>query len=217
MAVATIDPLDHLDASLRDFEPSLGSPAHSGFRSDDAASDMMNDSAMEEEVEEEEDLEDASAGGYSPPAWRRLGNGDRSSGFWRNGSNLNGGGGGAGGMDGYGFGGFDLGGRSRGSSPEYESDGDVDEILEQAIRTRLPTGSLSPEKERSPEPERVGLLGVAAKIKTENGEDDMKATMTGPKEVSENCKLTKPDPGHDYPSFPLPHSGKSMIASRNSS
>jgi hypothetical protein len=192
----TVDPLDHLDASLRDFEPSLGSPAHSGFRSDDAASDLMNDSGMEEELEQEmdeevEEEEDVSAGGYSPPAWRRLGNGDRSSGFWRNGNDINGrgGGGGDGGVNAYGFGGFDLGGhRSRGSSPEYDSDGVDDEILEQAIRTRLPTGSLSPEKERSPEPEPVGLLGAAARIKRESGEEIVKPTMAGPKEVSENCK-----------------------------
>ena len=34
------------------------------------------------EEEEEEEEEDVSVGGYSPPAWRRLGNGDRSPGFW---------------------------------------------------------------------------------------------------------------------------------------
>ena len=47
---------------------------HSGFRSDDTVSDMSD---------QEVDGGEASHGGYSPPAWRRLANGDRSSGFWR--------------------------------------------------------------------------------------------------------------------------------------
>ncbi|KAL2266074.1 hypothetical protein VTJ83DRAFT_5426 [Remersonia thermophila] len=134
---------------------------HSGFPSDDMTSET---SPLEEEEEEEEEGDsdsEASAGGYSPPAWRRLGNGDRSSGFWGRGDDL---------MkllskvaerdrehddddDDI----HDI--RSRESSPDYasadERDGDYDDddILAQAIRTRLPTGSLSPEKERSPEPE----------------------------------------------------------------
>ena len=42
---------------------------------------------------------------------------------------------------------------SRDSSPEYESAEDgADKILAAAARTRLPTGSLSPEKRRSPSP-----------------------------------------------------------------
>jgi hypothetical protein len=150
MAVATataIGPLDRLDASLEDYEPSISSPppfgypsVHSGFRSDDMASEM-DDSDSE-----------ASAGGYSPPAWRRLGNGDRSSGFWRKSDNLTGG-----------FGAFDD--LERESSPEYESADEGDEILAQAMRTRLPTGSLSPEKERSPEPEYYPATDGAVKIK----------------------------------------------------
>lgn len=134
--------LDQLDASLDDFAPpSMGRPrrlqfgypsAHSGFRSDDTASET---GASEGSA--------ASAGGYSPPAWRRLGNGDRSSGFWRQGDEL---------MMMYDDDDDEVG-RSRESSPEYESADEGNEILEQAIRTRLPTGSLSPEKERSPEPE----------------------------------------------------------------
>ncbi|KAJ4293944.1 hypothetical protein N0V88_005458 [Collariella sp. IMI 366227] len=151
MAAATtltaIGPPEQLDASLDDFAPSMGNPprlpfgypsAHSGFRSDDT----MSETAASE-------VSEASAGGYSPPAWRRLGNGDRSSGFWRKGDDL---------MnlmyDGDELDLEDVGiGHSRESSPEYESADEGDEILAQAIRTRLPTGSLSPEKERSPEPE----------------------------------------------------------------
>ncbi len=144
--ITALGPLDQLDASLDDFAPSIGNPnrppfgypsAHSGFRSDDMASETgVSDS-------------EASAGGYSPPAWRRLGNGDRSSGFWRKGDDL------------LMFDGEyidddddeDEVGRSRESSPEYESADEGDEILAQAIRTRLPAGSVSPDKERSPEPE----------------------------------------------------------------
>ncbi|KAK3402202.1 hypothetical protein B0T20DRAFT_390107 [Sordaria brevicollis] len=124
---------------------------HSGFRSDDTESDMSD---------QEADGGEASHGGYSPPAWRRLGNGDRSSGFWRKANShlndidpllLNGFGGLGGGL---GNGGWS---REFETSPEYDSmnedDMDQDAILQKAIRTRLPTGSLSPEKERSPEPE----------------------------------------------------------------
>ncbi|PSS03358.1 hypothetical protein BD289DRAFT_457834 [Coniella lustricola] len=149
------DPLDHLDASLQDLVFDLGpsrrtSPAppfgypstHSGFlKSDiDVLSDMESSAASR-----------AGAGGYSPPAWRRLGNGDRSSGFWRKGDNL------------LGYDGLppSIAYRSRDySSPEYDSaeddcgdDDDDDDTLAAAIRTRLPTGSMSPDKERSPEPE----------------------------------------------------------------
>ncbi|KAI9049104.1 hypothetical protein LZ554_006952 [Drepanopeziza brunnea f. sp. 'monogermtubi'] len=126
---------DHpsLHASLRDFEPTsseirqlspsprFGYPSHhSGFRSD-------SDSEMAESI---------SGGRFSPPAWRRDGNGNRSSGFWNRST---------------------LGKRgredSRESSPEYEDaqDGE-DAILAAAQRTRLPTGSMSPEKQRSPSP-----------------------------------------------------------------
>ncbi|KAA8632983.1 hypothetical protein SMACR_03443 [Sordaria macrospora] len=124
---------------------------HSGFRSDDTESDMSD---------QEADGGETSHGGYSPPAWRRLGNGDRSSGFWRKANShlndidpllLNGFGGLGGGL---GNGGWS---REFETSPEYDSmnedDMDQDAILQKAIRTRLPTGSLSPEKERSPEPE----------------------------------------------------------------
>ncbi|TVY49170.1 hypothetical protein LOCC1_G000958 [Lachnellula occidentalis] len=126
---------DHpsLDASLQDFEPEnseinqsprFGYPSHhSGFRSDT--------SSETEEI--------TSGGRFSPPAWRRDGNGNRSSGFWNRGNNM-------------------LGKRSRESresSPEFESadEGEYgDETLAAATRTRLPTGSLSPEKQRSPSP-----------------------------------------------------------------
>lgn len=145
------DPLDHLDASLQDLDfadrdplpshrpspPPFGYPStHSGFLKSDTATDASSD--MESST-----VSGGGRGGYSPPAWRRLGNGDRSSGFWRKGDNL------------LGYGGLPpVYGRDF-SSPEYDSaDDECDEdILAAAIRTRLPTGSMSPEKERSPDPD----------------------------------------------------------------
>lgn len=182
-------PLEQLDASLDDFAPSIGGPrhhlpfgypsAHSGFRSDETAS------------EPDASGSEASAGGYSPPAWRRLGNGDRSSGFWRRGDDLT--------MMYDDGGDDDDGARSRESSPDYESADEGDEILAQAIRTRLPTGSLSPEKERSPEPEyrpaRQRLMNGVLDIKQEDdGAGDLALSRLKedgtlrPKEVADNCK-----------------------------
>lgn len=58
------------------------------------------------------------------------------------------------------------------SSPEYDSaDEDIDdeEILAAAIRTRLPTGSMSPEKERSPDPEYHGNVNRNISATATNG------------------------------------------------
>ncbi|KAK4189372.1 hypothetical protein QBC35DRAFT_145654 [Podospora australis] len=139
MAAATA-----IDASLEDFAPPQWSPrrpkspfgfpsTHSGFRSD---------GMLTESEGEEEDLE-ASAGGYSPPAWRRLGNGNHSSGFWKTSESR-----------------MSERMMKRENSPDiyaYDSTEDDyhldDEILQQAIRTRLPRSS-SPELGRSPEPEQ---------------------------------------------------------------
>ena len=116
------DLLDPLDVSLQDFEH----PA--------SPTSMRHSSALPSEpaTEDLEDSDIASGGGYSPPAWRNLGNGDRSRGFWK-----------------------PPPARFRrtlspDSDDEYRSDDDV--VLEQAIRTRLPKGSLSPDKGRSPSP-----------------------------------------------------------------
>lgn len=149
-------------------------------------------------------------GGYSPPAWRRLGNGDRSSGFWRKGGdNL------------LGYGGLppDL---DYDSLDECDEDVDLgedeeDDILAAAIRTRLPTGSMSPEKERSPEPEWRGMGGGIGngggvggfqsrrggapvnghgdvRVKSEEPDaEDMKATLAAlppHKDESENCTFS---------------------------
>ncbi|KAI3390297.1 hypothetical protein diail_10375 [Diaporthe ilicicola] len=127
------DRRDNFESVSRSPPPFRYPSTHSGFLKSDTEADL---SEMENST--------VSAGGYSPPAWRRLGNGDRSSGFWRKGDNL------------LGYGGLPPQWRSRESSPEYDSvdeDCDDEDILAAAIRTRLPTGSMSPEKERSPEPE----------------------------------------------------------------
>jgi len=132
---------DHpsLDASLQDFEPGssefaasprFGPPHmypshHSGFRSEPSDSEEEGESLARPE----------SSGGYSPPAWRRTGKG-RSSGFWNRNDNVLG-----------------VRGSGRESSPEYESADEGDATLAAAARVRLPTGSLSPEKRRSPSPD----------------------------------------------------------------
>jgi hypothetical protein len=214
--ITALGPLDQLDASLDDFAPSIGHnnqnsrrlpfgypSTHSGFRSDDLSETGDSDS-------------EASAGGYSPPAWRRLGNGDRSSGFWRKADDL------AMMYDGDDDDGFD-GPRSRESSPEYESADEGDEVLAQAIRTRLPTGSLSPEKERSPEPEfhpaQQHLIDEVVHIKREHDGalalSDMKDGRLAPKDVSDNCRSDLVTPSYvspwliSYQLFALPSGQKS--------
>ncbi|KAI0799250.1 hypothetical protein GGR55DRAFT_692788 [Xylaria sp. FL0064] len=100
--------------------------------------------------ESDDNLDDVSLsnGNYSPPAWRRLENGDRFYGNWRGGNDvlvrriLN---------------------KSRLLDPDQDSD-----VFEAARRTRLPTGSLSPEKGRSPEPDACGDDDTLVKIKSES-------------------------------------------------
>jgi hypothetical protein len=187
--------LDQLDASLEDFEappPSRpGSPllrhenssnnrhpfgypsTHSGFRSDSEIGDGDSDS-------------EASAGGYSPPAWRRLGNGDRSSGFWRKSDAQ---------LGGFGAAAADLeelmmlAASSRGSSPEYESADEGERVLAQAVRTRLP-GSMSPEKERSPEPEFHAARQYLDEVVRAKVEDAMAVGLgDAPVREKQNCRL----------------------------
>jgi hypothetical protein len=136
---------DHpsLDASLQDFEQasrSSGSPSRAAFRSDT----------------ESERPPSASVGRYSPPAWRRDGNGNRSSGFWQRDRTHA----------------WRVRDDMRDSSPEFESadEGDrEDRMLAAAARTRLPTGSLSPEKQGSPAPDvllaTAGDLGKSLDVK----------------------------------------------------
>jgi hypothetical protein len=115
--------------------------------------------------------ESVSGRGYSPPAWRRTKNGMRSSGFWRSSDNV-------------------LGKRSRASrdsSPEYENaDEKAEGILAAAARTRLPTGSSSPEKRRSPSPDPFPTSSgdVGASVKEEH--DRKMQSMTPAVSVPEN-------------------------------
>ncbi|KAK7752276.1 hypothetical protein SLS62_005812 [Diatrype stigma] len=107
---------------------------------------------------EEDDDDGLSAGGYSPPAWRRLGNGNRSSGFWRQNENH---------LAYYRRPSHQGHHQSHSRSPSSFHPED-EEVLEQAIRTRLPTGSLSPEKGRTPDPDARGGSGSGSGA----GEDD---------------------------------------------
>ncbi|KAL4407257.1 hypothetical protein CABS03_11696 [Colletotrichum abscissum] len=132
--------------SSRSFRRLLGR-----LRADDPATGQEGSPGHDAESDLGPDPENSvSVGGYSPPAWRRLGNGSRDSGFWRRSDDLLGAFSPQ--LHGHhqGFGGF----KSRESSPEYDSDGDEGEsVLRRAMRTRLPTGSMSPDKARSPSPE----------------------------------------------------------------
>lgn len=83
--------------------------------------------------DDDSDTSLSTTGNYSPPAWRRLENGDRWYGSWRDGNDV-------------------LVRRALNKSLPFYPQFDP-EIFEAARRTRLPTGSLSPEKGRSPEPD----------------------------------------------------------------
>lgn len=191
-APTTTTALDPLDASLEDLGPSNGNlnpPSRTPFEYPSAHSGFQSEGLSETDETDASDSE-ASAGGYSPPAWRRLGNGDRSSGFWQRGeedlARL-----------------YDLDHPalyeklSRASSPGYESAEDGDAILAQAIRTRLPSGSVSPEKERSPEPEfhpaQQHFIDDVANIKQENdgalalGQVNERGIAPASKGAADNC------------------------------
>jgi hypothetical protein len=104
---------------------SFGYPSHhSGFRSETSS----------------ERGSSASPGRFSPPAWRREEEGPKQDNFWNSASrNLTR----FSSRQGTPFG-------SRHGSPEHKNNGE--DILDAAIRTRLPSGSLSPEKFRSESP-----------------------------------------------------------------
>ncbi|KAK6850717.1 hypothetical protein PG987_000351 [Apiospora arundinis] len=93
------------------------------------------------------------------PAWRRMGNGDRDFGSWRKSD---------GGPMGLGF------GRPDWHQQHHYDDGLIDDedvaenddVLRRAIRTRLPTGSLSPEKGRTPDPGAADEDDTLVKLKS---------------------------------------------------
>lgn len=186
MATAA-DPLEPLDVSLPDFErPSSPTPYADCFPHQDPDLDFsdpegeMSESAS---VTGSISVHGASAGGYSPPAWRRLGNGRRDSGFWRGADNL------LGVLPSRPSGSLLRHRLSRPSSPEFESaDEAEDDELARAIRTRLPTGSQSPVKGRSlsPDPDRMATTTIRL--------DDLKVDLRSKspsmrrRGTSENCK-----------------------------
>lgn len=103
---------------------------HSGFGFSDEEPDPHDES--------DDNMDDTlSNGNYSPPAWRRLQNGERWYGNWRESRDM--------------LGGVEKPRRANGHNGH--SIIFQDDIFEAARRTRLPTGSLSPEKGLSPEPE----------------------------------------------------------------
>ncbi|KAI1166731.1 hypothetical protein F5B18DRAFT_29474 [Nemania serpens] len=143
------------EASLDDVDfATLASPPPLRHRSHPPACSECGSSAETPDVHDESDdnLDDDSdtsvstTGNYSPPAWRRLENGDRWYGSWRDGNDV-------------------LVRRALNKSMPFYPDFDP-EIFEAARRTRLPTGSLSPEKGRSPEPDIRADAETMVKRKT---------------------------------------------------
>ena len=166
---STLDSLDGFEPTSSEIAQSrqfgkLHLPSqHSGFRSE-------TDSEMAE-----------SGGRFSPPAWFK---GDREnlkhnhgSGFWNRNPN-----------------GKRSREDSRESSPEMDymdADDGYDATLDAARRTRLPTGSLSPEKRRSPSPDPYPAGGDFGRtfgkvFKKEPSEDVVLPSTENP-----NCSSTQ--------------------------
>lgn len=186
--MATIEDLEEafanhpsLNASLQDFEVT---DSNSGFGLNIRAmhspkyANMSRNSGVRSDSES--DLVESISGGlYSPPAWRRDGYSNRSSGFWKRGSAFA----------------EQSQQDSRENSPEFDLPNfDEDETLAAAARTRLPTGSLSPEKRRSPSPQRSQAITsnfrrtfVDLPTQTENNLTDER-TVT-PWEKKNNCMV----------------------------
>lgn len=112
----------------------------------------------------EEDARPESSGGYSPPAYRRTRDGGRSTDFWNPHDNV----------------------LKRESSPDWHSSDEFDATLAAAARTRLPTGSISPEKRRSPSPEKTDRGRTSNPIKKEN-----LSSPVSPVSVPENANNCK--------------------------
>ncbi|KAM7202455.1 hypothetical protein V8F33_002675 [Rhypophila sp. PSN 637] len=189
-----LDPLEHLDAHPQheEFDPKtvllrpklvdksssrtvIQHPHHHHSRNNSSSSTCAEDltvtEVMEDLTSDNESLlsEEQSAGGYSPPAWRRLGNGDRNNGFWRNHHPL------SQQDDPYDDDFLDNDGLYMSENEdckEERKDEEDEEILRRAIQTRLPRGSMSPDKERSPEPDYFSA-GAAAAGRTLGGIEEV--------------------------------------------
>ncbi|XDG06278.1 hypothetical protein ABKA04_005893 [Annulohypoxylon sp. FPYF3050] len=122
--------------------------AHSGFGFSDEDHDLQDES--------DDNLDEASLsnGNYSPPAWRRLENGDRWYGNWRESRDI--------------LGRFE---QPRRMNTNHNNSIFQNDIFEAARRTRLPTGSLSPEKGISPEPGAPNEDDTLIKTKSEPPSD----------------------------------------------
>ncbi|PHH59329.1 hypothetical protein CDD81_3379 [Ophiocordyceps australis] len=137
-------------ASVPDFPPSPLSLRHSEPPTpEETMSDHMHARLLLDDDDDES--ETASVGGFSPPAWRNLGNGDRSRGFWKSAHQV---------VQSphrrsYRSPRLYFHDSDEGSDDEETLPSEHDMILEQAIRTRLPQGSLSPDKGTSPSPEVI--------------------------------------------------------------
>ncbi|OTA89285.1 hypothetical protein M434DRAFT_79525 [Hypoxylon sp. CO27-5] len=127
---------------------------HSGFGFSDEDRDLHDES--------DDNMDDTSLsnGNYSPPAWRRLENGDRWYGNWRESRDI--------------LGRFEP---QRRNNPNNNNIFQND-IFEEARRTRLPTGSLSPEKELSPEPGAPTEDETIVKTKSESTDRRLNGGLT---------------------------------------
>ncbi|KAI1175223.1 hypothetical protein F4777DRAFT_588696 [Nemania sp. FL0916] len=109
----------------------LGHPLARSERGSSAETPDNHDES-DDNLDDDDDTDTSvSVGNYSPPAWRRLENGDRWYGTWRSGNDV-------------------LVRRAITFGSDYDAD-----IFEAARKTRLPTGSLSPELGFSPEPDAL--------------------------------------------------------------
>ncbi|KAI0142703.1 hypothetical protein GGR57DRAFT_382304 [Xylariaceae sp. FL1272] len=123
--------------------PPFGYPsAHSGF-----GFPAVGAGNPDESDDNLDDADSFSTGNYSPPAWRRLENGDRWYGNWRGGNDV-------------------LGRRHLDTSRDVGQDDR--QVFEEARRTRLPDGSVSPEKGRTPEPQARDEDETITKMKCES-------------------------------------------------
>ncbi|KAI0477401.1 hypothetical protein GGR56DRAFT_665421 [Xylariaceae sp. FL0804] len=151
----------------RRFDPA---PARSGFGFPAVALDAHDES--DDNLDDDISL---STGNYSPPAWRRLENGDRWYGSWRGNNDL--------------VGQHPTRPRLM-SSPKHNL-----EVFEEARRTRLPTGSLSPEKGRTPEPEVHDEDETLVKMKSESGSPGRHNVGRGATEVQRQSMMESMEPG----------------------
>ncbi|KAI0019133.1 hypothetical protein F4780DRAFT_771354 [Xylariomycetidae sp. FL0641] len=144
--------------------------ARSGFGFSEEEINELEEEYASDDNDLADDASSLSNGNFSPPAWfhnrqtgeRKFGNTIESNnllgrrppkaGDWR--------------FGGYGTGGKGL--QSRHISPAYTGDMSPKEVFEEARRTRLPTGSLSPEKDCTPERDAADEDATLIKTKSES-------------------------------------------------